>query len=281
MGGTGAAVPGRDGVRHRRCRHRVHRHGAGPGGRAVRPAEPARHPGGVPGAGRGGGGCCDRTGVGRGPVGIPERAGHRPALLLVVGAPRTGEPLGGQGGGPRRMDHRWGRAARDRTGGAAARAARGRHGPGLDLDRAGGSGGGATAGCGHGRRDAQRAAGRVLRARPPVHAPGDRACPGGAGHRHPRRSGPGSRRARHLRQRLQADGKDHSLELFDLDAAGERLWIDESLPGARTTEVRAADVAAGQLPDFGGEGSPFQAPPQDGQSRGHEIPDSITGLRER
>lgn len=85
----------------------------------------------------------------------------------------------------------------------------------------------------------------------------------------------------HLRQRLQADGKDHSLELFDLDAAGERLWIDESLPGARTTEVRAADVAAGQLPDFGGEGSPFQAPPQDGQSRGHEIPDSITGLRER
>lgn len=86
----------------------------------------------------------------------------------------------------------------------------------------------------------------------------------------------------HLRQRLQADGQDHTLEIFDLDAAGERLWIDESLPGARTTEVREADVIAGRLPDFGGDGSPFQAPPhQAPEATGHHIPDSITGLRER
>ena len=112
----------------------------------------------------------------------------------------------------------------------------------------------------------------------------------------------------HLRQRLQADGQDHALEIFDLDAAGERLWIDESLPGARTTEVRAADVTAGRLPDFGGDASPFRAQPEPGERRGpggrardghgssghggsghggsghggsgHDIPDSITGLRE-
>lgn len=86
----------------------------------------------------------------------------------------------------------------------------------------------------------------------------------------------------HLRQRLQADGQDHTLEIFDLDAAGERLWVDESLPGARTTQVREADVVAGRLPDFGGDGSPFQAAPQDDPgAAGHHIPDSITGLRER
>lgn len=84
----------------------------------------------------------------------------------------------------------------------------------------------------------------------------------------------------HLRQRLQAQGGDHQLEIFDLDAAGERLWIDESLPGARTTEVRAADVAAGRLPDFGGQGSPFQAPHQGYGRRDHDIPDSVPGLRE-
>lgn len=86
-----------------------------------------------------------------------------------------------------------------------------------------------------------------------------------------------------LRKRLQAAGGDHTLEIFDLDAAGERLWVDDSEPGAKDTAVRQADLASGTLPDFGGEGSSFTG---GGQTRGddapprHGIPDSVTGLRE-
>lgn len=86
-----------------------------------------------------------------------------------------------------------------------------------------------------------------------------------------------------LRKRLQAAGGDHTLEIFDLDAAGERLWVDDSEPGAKDTAVREADLSRGTLPDFGGEGSSFtgggrtsgdDSPPR------HGIPDSVTGLRE-
>lgn len=90
-----------------------------------------------------------------------------------------------------------------------------------------------------------------------------------------------------LRKRLQAVGGDHTLEIFDLDAAGERLWVDDSEPGAKDTAVRQADLAGGHLPDFGGEGSSFtgggrahgQTGAADGSPR-HGIPDSVTGLRE-
>lgn len=96
----------------------------------------------------------------------------------------------------------------------------------------------------------------------------------------------------HLRQRLKGSGEEHALEIFDLDAAGERLWVDDSLPGATSTQVREADVARGRLPDFGGDGSPFAAAPEDGGGRSstgrtghgaaeHDIPDTVTGLRER
>lgn len=90
-----------------------------------------------------------------------------------------------------------------------------------------------------------------------------------------------------LRQRLQAEGGDHTLEIFDLDAAGERLWVDDSAPGATDTEVRQADLAQGRLPDFGGEGSALTGggdgagsgyPSEEPPGR-HEIPDSVTGLR--
>ena len=87
-----------------------------------------------------------------------------------------------------------------------------------------------------------------------------------------------------LRKRLQADGGDHALEIFDLDAAGERLWVDENAPGASDTAVRQADLAQGVLPDFGSEGSAFTG---GGNSRSeqashlHDIPDTVTGLRER
>lgn len=91
-----------------------------------------------------------------------------------------------------------------------------------------------------------------------------------------------------LRKRLQAQGGDHTLEIFDLDASGERLWVDDNAPGAKDTGVRQADLATGKLPDFGGEGSPFTGGGQgaDGQdpageaARRHQIPDSVTGLRE-
>lgn len=91
-----------------------------------------------------------------------------------------------------------------------------------------------------------------------------------------------------LRRRLQEQAGDHSLQIFDLDRAEERLWVDESLPGATDTAVRAADVAAGNLPDFGAESSPFvgdaSTPGRDatgGNPNAEPIPDSITGLRER
>lgn len=93
-----------------------------------------------------------------------------------------------------------------------------------------------------------------------------------------------------LRKRLQADGGDHALELFDLDAAGERLWVDDSAPGARPTQVREADLAAGLLPDFGagddrGRGGVAAAGYDTATgSRAddprHRVPDSVTGLRE-
>ncbi|MGO2360236.1 MAG: hypothetical protein ACTH6N_03810, partial [Brachybacterium tyrofermentans] len=68
-----------------------------------------------------------------------------------------------------------------------------------------------------------------------------------------------------------------------------------SAPGAKDTAVRQADLAAGTLPDFGGEGSPFTRGDgsgdgqhgadgrhgADGQGGRHGIPDSMTGLRER
>ena len=87
-----------------------------------------------------------------------------------------------------------------------------------------------------------------------------------------------------LRKRLQADGGDHALEIFDLDAAGERLWVDESAPGASDTAVRQADLAQGVLPDFGSEGSAFTGggnSPSEEASHLHDIPDTVTGLRER
>ncbi|MGO1978460.1 hypothetical protein [Brachybacterium tyrofermentans] len=97
------------------------------------------------------------------------------------------------------------------------------------------------------------------------------------------------------RRRLQAQGGDHALAIFDLDASGERLWVDDSAPGAKDTAVRQAELAAGTLPDFGGEGSPFTRGDgsgdgqhgadgrhgADGQDGRHGIPDSMTGLRER
>ena len=84
-----------------------------------------------------------------------------------------------------------------------------------------------------------------------------------------------------LRKRLQAEGGDHTLEIFDLDAAGERLWVDDSEPGAKDTAVRAADLERGLLPDFGGEGSRLTGGGQEqGAPPRHSIPDSVTGLRE-
>ncbi|WP_394214057.1 hypothetical protein [Brachybacterium vulturis] len=87
-----------------------------------------------------------------------------------------------------------------------------------------------------------------------------------------------------LRKRLQAGGGDHSLEIFDLDIAGERLWVDDSDPGASDTAVREADLARGALPDFGGEGSAFtgggQAPAEIEASQ-HGIPESLGGLQDR
>ncbi|GAA1489348.1 hypothetical protein [Brachybacterium sacelli] len=89
-----------------------------------------------------------------------------------------------------------------------------------------------------------------------------------------------------LRRRLQAEGGDHTLEIFDLDAAGERLWVDDGEPGATDTAVREADLARGRLPDFGGEGSALTGgdetggshPAEDPPGR-HQIPDSVTELR--
>ena len=82
-----------------------------------------------------------------------------------------------------------------------------------------------------------------------------------------------------LRTRLRAQAGDHELELFDLDAAaGEKLWLDESLPGAKDTDVREADVSRGILPDFGADDSPFQASPDQDRT---SIPDTVRGLQER
>ncbi|HIY24621.1 MAG TPA: hypothetical protein H9837_10025 [Candidatus Brachybacterium merdigallinarum] len=89
-----------------------------------------------------------------------------------------------------------------------------------------------------------------------------------------------------IRRRLNAQAGDHSLEIFDLDAAGERLWVDDSQPGATDTAVRAADLASGTLPDFGGEGSAFTGGGRpagtlaDHSEDPHHVPDSDTGLRE-
>lgn len=91
-----------------------------------------------------------------------------------------------------------------------------------------------------------------------------------------------------MRRRLQEQDGDHSLEIFDLDTAGERLWVDDSLPGARETQIRAVDIARGQLPDFGADDSPFAAPAHAGArrerheapSRQHDIPGSVADLRE-
>lgn len=81
-----------------------------------------------------------------------------------------------------------------------------------------------------------------------------------------------------MRARMQADGGDGALEIFDLGAAGERLWVDGSEPGATDTAVREADLARGALPDFGGEGSAFtgggRAPAQL-DADWHGIPDSV------
>ncbi|HEX7350525.1 hypothetical protein [Brachybacterium sp.] len=88
-----------------------------------------------------------------------------------------------------------------------------------------------------------------------------------------------------LRKRLQAEGGDHTLEIFDLDAAGERLWVDDTEPGATDTAVRQADLARGALPDFGGEGSAFtgggpSAGSLEGADAPHDIPESVTGLQD-
>ena len=91
-----------------------------------------------------------------------------------------------------------------------------------------------------------------------------------------------------MRRRLQEQDGDHSLEIFDLDTAGDRLWVDDSMPGARETQIRAVDIARGQLPDFGADDSPFAAPAHAGArrerheapSRQHDIPGSVADLRE-
>ncbi|WP_010532887.1 hypothetical protein [Brachybacterium squillarum] len=82
------------------------------------------------------------------------------------------------------------------------------------------------------------------------------------------------------RRRLLEQHGEHAAALMALDTAGERLWVDGSEPGARDTAVRAADVSAGNLPDFGAEGSPFAAPPARPEQR-HGIPGSVSGLHER
>ncbi|WP_422115783.1 hypothetical protein [Brachybacterium sp. UNK5269] len=85
-----------------------------------------------------------------------------------------------------------------------------------------------------------------------------------------------------LRKRLQAGGGDQALEIFDLDAAGERLWVEDAEPGATDTAVREADLARGVLPDFGAEGSAFTGgglAPGDPGAR-HRIPDQVRGLQE-
>ncbi|MCW1805052.1 hypothetical protein [Brachybacterium squillarum] len=77
-----------------------------------------------------------------------------------------------------------------------------------------------------------------------------------------------------MRRRIAAEGGD-PFGLRDLDAeAGDRLWVDDSQPGARAAEVRQGDVEQGRLPDFGGEGSPFSAPGEDA----YEIPETVTRL---
>lgn len=118
-----------------------------------------------------------------------------------------------------------------------------------------------------------------------------------------------------MRRRLQAEGAGQGVALLDVDVAGERLWMDDSAPGATDAAVREADLGRGRLPDFGGEGSPFTrgadgaggsggygaggyragddayfdgarsgGSRSDGsradESHRHPIPDSITGLRE-
>lgn len=54
-----------------------------------------------------------------------------------------------------------------------------------------------------------------------------------------------------MRERLRAEGGEHALEVFDLDDAGERLWVDESAADTAQTRVRGEDVSLGVLPDFG------------------------------
>lgn len=86
-----------------------------------------------------------------------------------------------------------------------------------------------------------------------------------------------------LRKRLQAEGGDHTLAIFDLDVAGERLWVDDNQPGAKDTAVREADLTRGLLPDFGSEGSAFTGggfTAADEDAPQHAIPDSVAGLRE-
>ncbi|MDN5822481.1 MAG: hypothetical protein L0H39_13475, partial [Brachybacterium sp.] len=91
-----------------------------------------------------------------------------------------------------------------------------------------------------------------------------------------------------LRTRLRAGAGDPDapplLEIFDLDAAGERLWVDDSDPGATDTAVREADLSRGALPDFGGEGSAFTGGGQEPakiDAPQHDIPDSLSELRDR
>ena len=54
-----------------------------------------------------------------------------------------------------------------------------------------------------------------------------------------------------MRERLRAEGGENALEVFDLDDADDRLWVDESAVGARHGKVSAADIEQGILPDFG------------------------------
>lgn len=83
-----------------------------------------------------------------------------------------------------------------------------------------------------------------------------------------------------LRKRLQAEGGEHALAIFDLDEDGERLWVDENTPGARTTEVREAEIAVGRLPDFGAPADPSADPADRARTRDHHVPGSVTELRE-
>lgn len=77
-----------------------------------------------------------------------------------------------------------------------------------------------------------------------------------------------------MRRRMRAEQGEEALALFDVDDRGERLWVDDSQPGARPVQLADHDVQRGRLPDFGADDSPFRA---GGEERPeHQIPETLT-----